>query len=64
MTTFSIEANFDANDPDSDIECSVHSADLTFAETKDAMIRLRDHLDARIAAETECPFSPKYKGKI
>jgi len=63
MKNFYIEAKFDAEDPDSNVECSVHSGDLTFAETKEAMIRLRDHLDARIGAESECPFSPKYEKK-
>ncbi len=62
-TTFKIKGEFNTADPDSNIECAVHSGKLSFAETKDALIRFRDHLTARIEAESECPFSPNYRGK-
>jgi len=56
MANFKIEATLD---PGSDVvTCEVHSGDLSFDQTMDCMVKLRDHLTARIeAAATECPLS-------
>ena len=53
---FKIEATLR---PDSDVvTCEVHSGDLSYDQTMVCMVRLRDHLTARIAAaSTECPLS-------
>lgn len=55
-TNFKIEATLT---PDSDVvTCEVHSGDLSFEQTMDCMVKLRDHLTARIeAAPKECTFS-------
>ena len=61
MSKFKIAVEFDATDPDSEIMCTVSSGSMSYAETEAAMIRLRDHLTARLeAAETECPFYEKH----
>lgn len=36
-----------------------HPTDLPFAVVKEAMIRLRDHLNDRLERELKCPFSPQ-----
>lgn len=45
--------------PRSDVvTCEVHSGDLSFDQTMECMVKLRNHLTARIeAAPKECPFS-------
>ena len=46
------------------VTCEVHSGDLSFDQTMECMVKLRDHLTARInAAATECPFSTKGTGR-
>lgn len=58
MRNFYIEGKFDFSDPDCDITCVIHSGDLSYDETKKALIRFRDHLTARIhAGRIECPMA-------
>lgn len=62
---FKIEVEFDASDEDSEIECTISSGSMSYTETEAAMVRLRDHLSARLAAaEAECPFYEKQAAEI
>ena len=55
---FYIEGSFDFSDPEQAIKCVIHSGDLSYDETKKALIRFRDHLTVRIeAGDTECPLA-------
>jgi hypothetical protein len=56
---FSLSASFDASVWQGKIECTV-SSDMDYDGTLAAMIRLRDHLTARIeAAPHECPAAKR-----
>ena len=60
---FSIRGEFNTDKPEQNIRCVVHSGDLSYTETKAAMIRFRDHLTARIeAGDHECPLGMKAHG--
>ncbi len=57
MENFYIEGSFDFSDPEGNIKCVVHSGNLSYDETKEALTRFRDHLSVRIAAgNVECPL--------
>lgn len=53
---FKLTAEFDETDPDGAIQCVTSHGDISPEVAMLAMIRLTEHLSARIlAAATECP---------